>query len=84
MPSSINQVISARKKDLRVLAANLKEIDTVVEFSQRRLARLLQLKRKVPERQDLIDLFDESVTSMNDSVDKFINVFGTIISQWGG
>lgn len=60
MPITINQLIQERKKVIREIKAAQKDLDTKLEVFERHLQRILELRRKIPETGDYLQLIQEA------------------------
>lgn len=67
--ASLNEIIRERRRFVRQLRSQQKEIDTRVEVVERKLISIISRKRKVPEDDDLAFIataFREVVKGCND------------------
>jgi flagellar biosynthesis chaperone FliJ len=69
--ATLRKVIQERKKYLRHLKFLLKNLDTSLEQSERRIKQIISRKNKVPETEDLYQLTTMSksmITALNEFV----------------
>ena len=79
--SSINVVARERKQDFLVIRRYMRDVDTIQEAMQRRITRVINRKRKIPEAQDVFDLIGMA-EMLSTSVDNMEELLAEIAEEF--